>query len=386
MKTKFHAFLRLHFWVLILLFPLGHLTRFQLTPRIAIYFHDPIIASLNFFFLLYLFSFKPPLSPSKFFWLIPAFSFTIILSLLANQPVFYAHTPTALLYALRWLNLALLFPALYSLIKLKIVSLNTRNIVLSWSLGIALLGLIQYLFLPDTRFLFYLGWDDHLNRLISTVFDPAFTGLIILLGLILVDAKAKTNHWLLAPLLTALVLTYSRATYLTAIVAFLALAINKRSSSYLATRLVLLALLITLLPTKGGEGVNLTRTYSVTSRISTATSAWTIFSRHPLLGIGFNHYPAAIDAIPTPVIQPIHSSAPDNSYLFLLATTGLIGTSIYLLWQLKLITWSINHSLPLSLVTLTIALHSLTNNSLFYPFVSIWFWTFLSGELARHSK
>ena len=49
------------------------------------------------------------------------------------------------------------------------------------------LGLGQYIFLPDTRFLLSYGWDEHYWRLIGTVLDPNYMGvmmgMIVLFGI-----------------------------------------------------------------------------------------------------------------------------------------------------------------------------------------------------------
>ena len=79
-----------------------------------------------------------------------------------------------------------------------------------------------------------LGWDDHYYRLISVLFDPNFTGLILVLGLILIYFNRPRSWWLYAIHLLALLLTYSRSSYLALLVAGLYLAIvNKKLKFFL---------------------------------------------------------------------------------------------------------------------------------------------------------
>src|SRR3989304_8999963 len=72
------------------------------------------------------------------------------------------------LYLLRFLAYSLL-------LNIKI----DRKYLLFFSSAIAVFGLAQYILIPDTRFLAVLNWDDHYYRLLSTLLDPNFTGIIL---------------------------------------------------------------------------------------------------------------------------------------------------------------------------------------------------------------
>lgn len=376
-----------NFWVVIALLPLGQLTRLQLTPIVAISLLD--LASLSLFGLCILHRLmqrsRLPLPPF-FFWIV-SFIGISLLSLLINQPMFgWPGTIKSGLYLARWLNHALLFPVVFYLYQVKLLTRNLKSILLWVTLTIAGLGIAQYVFLPDTRFLAQFGWDDHLNRLISTMLDPGFTSLFFVFGLILLSTdKTKSQAWQVALLLISLALTYARSGFLVFILISLLSLWLVKSKAAVAKQLTIFFCLLVLLPRTAGEGVKLERTASIESRAESAQSGWEIFTRKPILGYGFNSYAQVFKAGSISIV-PDHANAPDNSYLLLLTTTGIIGTAVFLYWQLRLLRWSFRSSPTILLTTLAIILHSFTNNTLFHPFIEVYFWILLGSQLASNSN
>ena len=55
-------------------------------------------------------------------------------------------------------------------------------------LGLAVLGLLQFIFLPDMQFLAKSGWDPHYYRIVSTFLDPNFAGAYFALTLLLLTS------------------------------------------------------------------------------------------------------------------------------------------------------------------------------------------------------
>jgi len=346
--------------LLILVLPFGQLLRFQLTPSLSLYPHDILVSAI---FLLWLIFYLPRRQIS----LPPGSSLIFGFLSLALISLFLNWSPSssnlfAFLYWLRFATQIGFFLALYSLFKHQNLELPlNRALVYAFSLSLVL-GFSQFVFLPDTRFLKDFGWDDHLNRLIGAFFDPAFTGLYFLFGFFFTLASSVTLSVLF---LIGIVLTFSRATYF-------ALAFSLPFFALVSRRLRLLVLLpfffllIFLLPSSEGEGVKLNRTYSLTTRTQTTISGLDLFTNSPLLGIGFNHYPRP-DNLPTN--HPYHPSAPDNSYIFILATTGLVGLGLFLAWQAKIFLYSLKKSPLLATLTLAFSIHALANNTLFYSFL-----------------
>jgi hypothetical protein len=146
----------------------------------------------------------------------------------------------------------------------------------------------------DTRFLKTFGWDDHYYRLISTLFDPGFSGLILgntLLGWIgwvpeKLLGKYHSQVWLKIGWLcisfgfmAGILLTYSRASYLAIAIGLGWLGLNLWQKVKISLRLTSLILVLTLglgvfiLPQPTGEGANLLRVSTINSRLNTSRFA-----------------------------------------------------------------------------------------------------------------
>lgn len=251
-------------------------------------------------------------------------------------------------------------------------------------------GFFQYLLLSDMRFLYYLGFDDHLYRLVGTLLDPNYTGLIlVIISLIsLVCFKGKAKLFTLIPLL-ALALTFSRASYLTLAVGLVFLAMRQKRFALLSIVFVL-GLFVYLVPKPFGEGVNLARTFSIQSRLANQVSALQKFAEKPIAGFGFGSLKSQQGSIRQFGI-PVHTGGVDNSFIFVLVTTGLIGIAVfvYLLWSIGKTVW---YSDIFSVLFVVILFHSLFNNSFFYSWILAPFWTVIaysniysSGKSTKHT-
>lgn len=252
---------------------------------------------------------------------------------------------------------------------------------------IGIWGLLQYYLLPDTRFLKTFGWDDHYYRLISTLFDPGFTGLILVITIIAVlflswqELKlSAAQRWLqwcqvigLIALTAALLLTYSRASFVAFGVAatWCGWHVWRQNHQW---RLGLVALIFAVmlgglpfLPHPTGEGVDLTRTSTINSRIDTNRMALRqLSSTQWWLGSGlFAGKPAAVN----PEL-PDHAQLPDNILVTLLTGIGLGGLLIWakigLLPAFRAVTQS---PVWLQAMWLAVLTHSFFNNSLFQPHI-----------------
>lgn len=261
------------------------------------------------------------------------------------------------LYLLRWLVYAS-----FSNIKIQLFKLLP---ILGF--GMAILGLGQYLLFPDIRGLFPLGWDLHYYRVVGSLLDPGFTGLILVFTLVyLFLNKFPKLTWIITYL--TLALTYSRSSYLAFFIAFSWISYQKRTWKYILVSLCLITVTVTVLPRAAdGEGVKLERTYSVWARAESWKTAWNIFVQNPILGVGFNTYRYAQNASP----ESHAGAGVDSSLLLVLATTGIIGFVIYLKYLKYL--WSLGkNDLVLSTSLITVFVHSLFLNSQFYPHVMLW--------------
>ncbi len=237
---------------------------------------------------------------------------------------------------------------------------------------IAIAGLLQYFLIPDIRELKILGWDDHYFRLVSTFLDPAFTGILLVLSIFIFLAsklsRKKSNYIFLGLVLLALLLTYSRASFIALVVGGFVYFSFKKSKLFLVLG-ILFIFLIPLLPHKSSEGANLLRTKSIQLKIVNYKESFQIISRNPVFGVGFNN----ICFYREKDLNSHSCSGLDNSFLFMLATTGVLGTIAFcdiffsglknLSKKRKPLIWS---------SFAVILLHSMFTNTLFYPYIILW--------------
>ncbi len=243
------------------------------------------------------------------------------------------------------------------------------NGLLAVSVATAVFGWIQYFAYPDVRALIEYGWDDHLYRMIGTFLDPAFLGLILVFGLII--SLNKKLRFLSLFLLASIAFTYSRASYLAALIPLL----YKKSWTFL---LVFIGLIV-FLPRPAGEGVKLERTASVGARFGNYIQTFEIIKKNPLFGVGFNNICLAKDGN----FKSHSCSGADSSILFLLATTGIAGfiSFLHLVYEI----WK-NTGVEFRIFGATVLIHSLFSNSLFYPFTMGFLAVLLAIYLQREIK
>ena len=154
-----------------------------------------------------------------------------------------------------------------------------RLCLLASGVAMAVTGILQYLFLPDVRFLSLFGWDDHYFRAIGSMLDPNYLGIVVLLTL----ANLWTWSNKLPPKLLGgvtillsltLAATLSRATFLTTGGFFgLQFLQSRRAKAKLLNLQIIIATVVIIctvivIPKPTGEGVDLLRTSSIVSRIT----------------------------------------------------------------------------------------------------------------------
>jgi hypothetical protein len=236
-----------------------------------------------------------------------------------------------------------------------------------------LFGLLQYVFLPDMRFLSILGWDDHYYRLIGSQFDPNFMGIIfVLLFFNFNNLKLKNKNYLkyllLFLLLIGISLTFSRATYLSFLVGTL-LSVKFNLKGYLYA--ILLVVLIILAPKPGGEGVDLARTASISARVE--SSQTTIQALQPyqyLTGQGlFNKNSDSY--VREDYTRADHALLEDNFVLLIFNATGIVGLGLVAIILSKHLASLFKEDQVNAISIILVLAHSLFNNTVFQPFVFI---------------
>ncbi len=364
----------------------GQLTAISLSRGVFVYLHDIVIVVMLCVYLVK----KPTFLALQHERVATAMLIFILVglgSLLANS---YRYTTIELfvssLYLVRWV----LYAGLYFLVA------DTFGFKQKWlwglyvyGLGLGFTGIIQYVLYPDLRNLFYLGWDPHYYRLFSTLLDPNFTGLLLgltlILGIYLFPQRYRILMYASQCIVgSSVLLTFSRSSYIALVVGvMLWIALMKRWKLFIP--LILLSFVVVFIPRQPLEGWNLFRSVSSMARVNNLKENFTLFLQSPIIGYGFNaiRFLRADPNNTQPTVISRSGAGIDNSFLFLLTTTGIVGASTYL-WLLygmtkpvlalmkqeKMKSYAIMYLISLAMILI----HSMFTNSLFYPWVMIWVW------------
>ena len=267
-------------------------------------------------------------------------------------------------------------------------------LVLLLGLFMAFLGMLQYMFIPDTRFLKVLGWDDHFYRIIGTLFDPNFFGmLMILIFSLSLSLKKKITKKILFFitffLMSALALTYSRSSYLAGIVFIVLATFVSKSRSFLvmiSISLVLALAVFMIAPKPGGEGIDLMRTSSIKSRIDNDQGIVTSDrgTLEKIFGSGF--FVQDKNTVNDNEL-PDHARQPNSIIAFIYSGSGVLGllVSSYLIFSFLRSYYKKDRYLALGLLALLI--HAMFNNSVFEPILAM-FWMLLVviGEIKARNE
>jgi hypothetical protein len=244
---------------------------------------------------------------------------------------------------------------------------------------IALLGWVQYLLIPDLRFLKFFSWDDHLNRLTGSFLDPGYMGIIMVLAslysitLYFEHKKKKYLYYCLSFCVTVF-LTYSRASLLSLLLSLCFVLLRIKKIRYLFILLVIFIFALFALPRSESEGVKLERTQSIANRFQNYKETTVIFLQNPLFGVGFNTICSEkIRLFKDKGVSSHSCSGADSSILFILATSGVIGFVTFITaikaFIRELDTKSLFFKLLFAPSLVAILVHSLFSNTLFYLWV-----------------
>lgn len=363
-------------------FILGQFGRIELPNARAVYFQDFFIALFVGVYVLSAPSVLWSFLHTKIGKVITAFTVWIAVTSVIHFAGNTTQLLSAFFYLIRFDSMFAFGCILVALIQQKVVTRSElASLIVCIVAAIATLGFGQYLFSPDTRGLQLLGWDDHYYRLISTLFDPGYTGIILAIGSLislslLLHSKHTIRNTFLIKLsfvftFAALLLTYSRASYLAFIIGVLFLAWKTKRYKIIVLAPVFI-MCIFFLPRPGGEGVKLERTASVTARIESVNSSLTDFTPlDTLIGKGWywkkESQPTSL--VGTRVV-PNHSTAAENSYVFLFTSLGIIGTLIWSVGLYFLLQWS-QWDTNVTLTMILVGVHAMFTNTFFYAFVLI---------------
>jgi hypothetical protein len=374
--------LKILFYFCLLFLSLGQLTLLSSSNGLNIYLSDVSVGGFALYGLLFFIRTRGLIIPNyiKFYLL---FILVAILSLLFTPiSLGFAETLVSTAYLLRFITYLIAGLILFNIVWYTDMSKDILIQVLVFSgIIVALLGFIQLIVLPDLSVLgTSLGWDPHKNRLTSTFFDPNYTGaylsvcLIFVIDRILFKQRSYSLYAAVSVLYVALVLTFSRSAGLVFIIGILVYGLLK-SRRFLLVSLSIVFLTYFLVPRIGNRVGDITDTTgSAQYRISSWSRALEISKDTPFLGIGFNTYKYAQEAYgftdPATVGERSLTGV-DSSFLFVLATTGTLGLSVFFVAYFYPIYSSFKMGAPYRLLRLTVFVGLFAGaffvNLLFYP-------------------
>ena len=380
---------KLFFWILVGVFSLGQLQRIELRGAFSgvnFYIHEILLVLFVIFIgisqtnslVTFLKKIVKKISTKKFetyFLILCGFSF--ILNLILHFDL------VTLLYLARFLlYITFVLVTSFLIFNKKIEREYLHFQIFSIGIFSLVLGFLQYIFIKDTRFLSVLGWDDHYARLIGSYFDPGFTGIILLLTMLLgLSHKLLKNTYIqvliVASFSWGIILTFSRASYLSLLIVLNIVGsfkINKEIKSKYSKYLVLIPVffitaLVFLAPKPFGEGVDLLRTASIQARVtSISQQLGNTTNKTILIGDGL-FFTQSYKSENNSQILPSHSRIPDNIFVTVFTGTGIFGLGLFIVVLLNQIRQLAKENIFLLASLVAILIHSQFNNSLLQPFV-----------------
>jgi O-antigen ligase len=256
-------------------------------------------------------------------------------------------------------------------------------------------GLVQAAFLPDFAMIVYpdattADWDLQKHRLVSTFLDPNYAGALIMMALLvqlaLLSSGARVARWKLALFGAALLVTLSRSSLLAMVIGIgcivLARGLSKRLVAVLAVVSVGTLASLPYLIRFALQYNKLTVTdESAMGRLINWARAWTVFSEHPVIGIGFNAWGPISRREGWEAVSAAAFGI-EGGVLFIAVLTGLVGLTLYLGTMHMVIrrarrTWRRPNLVPhehgiavaIPAVTIAMVVHSLFTSSLLHPFL-----------------
>lgn len=265
------------------------------------------------------------------------------------------------------------------------ISQNTVKIFLYSGIILAILGILQLIFVPNLGFLEYQRWDPHYFRIVSTFLDPNFLGGYMVLSLLLLYAfpySTKITQLFNFLLFFSLLTTFSRGAFLVFIGGFLTLSFLQRSwktAIIITIAAIMFAASFTLYRIAIANPRNIDREQSAQYRITSWQQGLLIWQESPLFGIGYNAYRFALREYNIADQQMITSrgaTSNDSSIVHILSTTGIIGSILYLLFLGSVLYKAFINQTKWGIITLAsfigLFMQSFFSNTFFYPIFMLW--------------
>lgn len=349
------------FYLTAFLFSFGQLGRVSFFDQQVNFYLYEIVLTLSLFLLFFKYRLKPIKEAWKKFKPIFFFLAVLLVSLLIDWSKYSSfQNSVAFLYFFR---LVLYFSYFFYL---KYRSQTIKGGIFLIAILTIISTLIQYFLYPDLRNLFYQGWDPHLYRTFGVFFDTSIAAAIFgILFLTINQPVIKIIYLIL------IALSFSRAIYLGLSLTLIYIFIQKKQFKKILLFLLFFIVLIFIIPKPAGEGVNLKRFYSITSREQDYLQGINLWKNKPVLGYGYNRIRYVKNG------DSLHSGASfSSSFLTILVSSGVLGLLGFLgvLWRLGK-TNKISQPLIIFL-----SIISLFDNIILHPFILFLLFTSLSDK------
>ncbi len=274
-------------------------------------------------------------------------------------------------------------------------------------LAFAIFGIFQSAFLPGFAQMIHDGgdlptWDVQGRRLVSSMLDPNFAGILVVIALLFRLARVAEgmaqSGVVLAVLAAATLLTVSRSAILALIVGLVVIAgirgLRLRLFRVIALGGVLLLPFLSLLLSFAASFNKLHYDASAAQRLVPWIRAGRLLIEHPWLGVGFNAIKQAQESHGWRTLGGADVSL-DGGLLFVAAMTGVIGLWLYVrmlvrvargarrVWRdISMAPDDRAHATASVAATAAVVVHSFFVNSLLLPFVMQILWV-MWGRLAH---
>ncbi len=379
--------------ILVVLLPLGQVLRIDLGNGVAINPLDMgifVVAVLSTVQLVRKRLFPRFLKPLVLFGAVGLLGLLVNFKTLTTQELL-----VSFLYLFRFVCYGVVAAGVYLLPKKEWV---WKGLLLGGGI-VVVAGFVQYAFYQSLWGVLYEGWDPHLYRMFSTFLDPNFSGPFFALYFLLLLYKwfgstTTTTKiiWGMAGACTflAVILSFSRGAYIdlgVSALVYLFLKGYKKIAIGIPVVIIGLSLCVAFfLPY--GEEKHLLRTTSTQARLVSAENALSIFVHNPFIGVGFDAYRYAqhrYHLLNGFNWEDTHSGAgTNNSYVFVLATTGIVGGIVYgwfWLSMLKRSLYLLKDKKPYAIFFfsswIALLVSGIFENTLFYPSLMVWLFVLL---------
>jgi O-antigen ligase/polysaccharide polymerase Wzy-like membrane protein len=271
----------------------------------------------------------------------------------------------------------------------------------------AIAGIVQSAFFPGFAQMIHDGgdlptWDVQGRRLVSSMLDPNFAGVLIVIALLFrlarVAESMRESGLTMVALGTALLLTVSRSSILALVVGLAVLAgirgLRLRLFRTLFVGTILILPFLSLLLSFAGSFNKLRYDASAAQRLIPWIRAGRLVQEHPWFGVGFNAIKQAQESHGWRAIGGADVSF-DGGLIFVAAMTGVVGLFLYVRLLVRVArgarrVWNDGalasvdraHATATAAATAAVIVHSFFVNSLLLPFVMQILWV-MWGRLAH---